>query len=885
MICSSRAALLLVVLLAGCGSETTIRATFSGEDAAQFGPGNQWGKVDGGGPDGIGPTDGIAAELFDAGPGDGGTAGDVLDDQGGDVTPDTPPLPDVTDITVEDDVSCLFVPEVGAFAPVLECFWDDPVQKTQHDDVVMTPVVANLTDDNHDGLVDTHDIPDIAFLTYRRAEDGCCNVDAVLRVVTGSCQGGITGQGSGDKLLHEHYWIASPALDNSSGLAVGDVDGDGRPDLVGIRNGGGTVAFSSVLSHPIWPEAVTAHNGWTVVGTADPVEAVAEEIPDDGKLLTASQPGEEIRFTGTWPLSTRAIAMVYIEVWARPVGPAVDLTGVLVSGGESTQSVPVKAQASGDWERLIFEFPKNPFTGDHQWTDADLEGLEFGIIHGGPIGAAVEVTRVDLVVDYVVEKWQSAHPKGVDFLAGPQPIIADLEKDGAAEVIVGRVVLAGADGALKWKGSAGIGTNSFLGPISLAADIDLDGQLEVVAGDTAYRANGDVYWTYAYGEPGSGCNAYGFACDGFGATGNFDADPEAEVAIIRRGVLYILQHDGTLMARVVLPGIDCQYNEGGPPTVADFDGDGRPEVAAAGADYYVVFDLDCCADLPLCSALPPDAEGCDSPGIRWKVANQDCSSRVTGSSVFDFDGDGQAEVIYNDETLFRIFRGADGKVLFEQPNTSHTRLEYPLVADTDSDGNAEIVIIENGNDKAPVPLQIWGDAHNHWVPTRRIWNQHAYNITSVTEGGLLPPGGETPNWEVFNNFRQNLPDYDPYLAPDLIASVTGQVLTGCPGVLGIKAKVCNVGQLWVPPWVGVTFYSGLTMAPLPCADPAGTPVTLEPGQCVGVTCDWLPTAPVADATPVRVCVDGGSYQCTGPGVFNECDELNNAGDGAVGPCL
>ncbi len=872
---------LVAALLTGCGSETSIKANFPREDATQFGPGNQWNTVDGGaGAEGRGPRDGGGADGNDASLHD-----DLTDGQTAELASDTPSAPDVTDIAVEDDVRCLFIPEVGEFTPILECYWDDPVEMTKYDDVVMTPVVANLTDDNHDGVVDIHDIPDIAFLTYRRAEDGCCNVDAVLRVVSGACQGGIKGQGGGEKLLHEHFWIASPALDNSSGLAVGDVDADGRPDLVGVRNGGGTVAFSSVRSDRIGPEAITAHNGWMVQGTTDALEAVGEEGLDDVKVISASMPGEEIRFTGTWPLATRAIAMVWVAAWVRPLGPAANLAGVLVLGDEAFQSVPSKAQSSGDWERLVFEFPKNPFTDGLQWTDANLEGLEFGVIHQGPIDAGVEVTRVDLVVDHVDELWQSGKPNGPDFLAGPQPIITDLEKDGAADVVVGRVVLNGADGSLKWKGSEGIGTNSFLGPLSLAADIDLDGALEVIAGNTAYRANGDVYWTYSYGESGSGCNAKGFPCDGFGATGNFDDDPQGEIAIIRRGILYVLHHDGTLMARIVLPGIDCQYNEGGPPTVADFDGDGRPEIASAGADYYVVFDLDCCADLPQCAALPEDAEGCISPGIRWKVPNQDCSSRVTGSSVFDFDGDGQAEVIYNDETLFRIFRGTDGAVLFEQPNTSHTRLEYPLVADTDSDGNAEIVIIENGNNTEPVPLQVWGDAHNHWVPTRRIWNQHAYNITSVTEGGLLPPGGETPNWQVFNNFRQNLPDYDPYQAPDLIAGITGQDLSGCPGVLEVKAKVCNVGELWVPPGVGVYFYSGLNMALLPCADPAMTPVTLEPGQCVGVACDWVPVAPVQVATPVRVCVDGMSYQCTGPGVFNECDEVNNAGDGVAGPCL
>ena len=38
--------------------------------------------------------------------------------------------------------------------------------------------------------------------------------------------------------------------------------------------------------------------------------------------------------------------------------------------------------------------------------------------------------------------------------------------------------------------------------------------------------------------------------------------------------------------QIDIPIDDCSRNEGGPPTVADFDGDGEPEIGAAGADFY-----------------------------------------------------------------------------------------------------------------------------------------------------------------------------------------------------------------------------------------------------------------------------------------------------------
>lgn len=212
-------------------------------------------------------------------------------------------------------------------------------------------------------------------------------------------------------------------------------------------------------------------------------------------------------------------------------------------------------------------------------------------------------------------------------------------------------------------------------------------------------------------------------CDGFNAVANFDEDEEGEVAIIRLGELFILDTDGTQIRKIVLPLDNCNFNESGPPTVADFDGDGRPEIGTASADYYVVADLDCTGN--------PLPEECASEGILWRVDNQDCSSRVTASSVFDFNGDGSAEVVYADETHFRIFDGKNGDILFSDNSfRSHTRIEMPVIADVDNDGKAEVVVGENSWNGGDPGLEVWDDVNDNWVRTRRIWNQHGYYVTN-----------------------------------------------------------------------------------------------------------------------------------------------------------
>ena len=144
--------------------------------------------------------------------------------------------------------------------------------------------------------------------------------------------------------------------------------------------------------------------------------------------------------------------------------------------------------------------------------------------------------------------------------------------------------------------------------------------------------------------------------------------------------------------------------------------------------------------------------------------------------MFDFEGDGIAEVVYHDELFLRIFRGTDGVVLFQTPNSTCTATEYPAIVDVDNDGNAEIVASRNQicGFGPQVGIAVFGDANDTWVPTRRIWNQHAYYITNVTENGAIP-ANPANNWQVagLNNFRLNTftPDEGQVSdAPDLTAS-------------------------------------------------------------------------------------------------------------------
>ncbi|MCK6528292.1 VCBS repeat-containing protein [Myxococcota bacterium] len=331
------------------------------------------------------------------------------------------------------------------------------------------------------------------------------------------------------------------------------------------------------------------------------------------------------------------------------------------------------------------------------------------------------------------------------------PALGDMDGDGAVEVGIGRLIVDGATGARIAEGTRGLG-GSGVGSTSFFADVDLDGRQELMAGNAAYRKDGSTAFTY-----GSG--------DGYPAVADFDGDDQAEVVVVTVSEVTLYDTAGaTIWGPVAIPG-----GGGGPPTVADFDGDGAPEIGVGSFGAYTVFETD---------------------GTRkWSRTTEDGSSGITGSTVFDFEGDGVAEVVYADETRLWVFSGPDGAVKLEGlEHSSATWIEYPAIADVDGDGHAEIVYGRNPNlaGDSRYGIAVVGDADDSWMPARPIWNQHAYSITNVEDDGAIPTH-PAPNWLEYNSFR----------SADLVAA-TG----GVAADLVARADVCSLdcdtfGTAWL----------------------------------------------------------------------------------------
>jgi hypothetical protein len=442
---------------------------------------------------------------------------------------------------------------------------------------------------------------------------------------------------------------------------------------------------------------------------------------------------------------------------------------------------------------------------------------------------------------------------------GGAPGFADFNQDGQVEMYAGSVVFNARTGDVIADGGSGSTadgglTNQY---IAAAEDVDADGVLELLTGDCAWDVdfdNNELDELWCTNEFSDGFPGVADIVD------NGTGTSIPEVVVVRSNNIYILRGDtGELLFEFDQPG----GGHGGPPNIADFDRDGRPEIGTANSGCYSVYDIDCIgdgdADLPGCMrpTFPDCTPGVDcvveacsdvdggdgsGDGILWSIETQDISSNTTGSSVFDFQGDGVAEVLYNDECRFLALDGRNGQPLLSYSNTSRTGSEYPIVVDVNGDGRSEVLIVANNdkfgrdcddiienrpdyfpecdgigdsgaNDSDFPPfcsegsqgVIVFGDPEDRWVRTRRIWNQHAYSITSIADDGNVPVNQEN-NWEVFNTFRANRQGGVPLNSPDPAIARVVPSLQSCPPEVEIIATISNDGTRGIPAGLPIRFF-------------------------------------------------------------------------------
>ncbi len=469
---------------------------------------------------------------------------------------------------------------------------------------------------------------------------------------------------------------------------------------------------------------------------------------------------------------------------------------------------------SGDYSGEIFRVSGWQGAGDVATADVDNDGqIEIcGFSSAGKVQCADTSGNIE---------WTAS---GTTSNGYPHITICDLDEDGLPEVIGDNQVVNGEDGSTEFSVAQ---SSSYSVPV--CADLDQDGTKEFILSNTVYDHNGTAEWVMG----GTGISQ-------MVAVVNADSDDNAEI-FLTSDKLYLYEDDGTLIRSTPIP-----TQNPGPPCAADFDGDGEVEVAVPSGTAFYMFDTD--------------------GSLLWQAAMQD-NSGLAGCSGYDMDGDGIYEVLFADEVAVRLYDGPTGSVLYESyAHNSGTLFEYPVIADVDQDGSAEIIVAENLG--ALVGITVYGHAGDGWPAAGPTWATHDYSVTNIEADGAVPISPD-PGWLTHNVFRARPAVDDPSTA-DLLGELVDICIADCDnGPIKLSVEVQNQGATDIDAGVPWTLYRSdggtrtyVTGGTLP-AIPAGTAI-----DSFEITV--LPSDLGTTGFVIGLDDDGGGVDASG-----ECDASNN----------
>lgn len=338
------------------------------------------------------------------------------------------PAPESIGLNTECEVSY----QEGSFTPIIE--WN-----LAGNNAYGPPVVGQLNDDNGDGTIDSNDTPDIVY---------SANNGGGLRSVNGK-----TGQ---------IQWVSNAINDGLSGQAIGDVDGDGIPEIA-AANGPNTVVLLDNTGTVIWSSTTTSSGLYAFMypSIADMDNDGLAEVIIGSTIFNhdGTQAGRGPHGVGACPNQSSSTFL------------------------EGSVSVPVDIDNDGELEIVVGNaaYEKD---GSVLWyngladgipavADMDLDGLPEIVVISGNRAWTLEH-------DGTPTGWNTSFPN-TNYL-GP-PAIDDLDGDGQPDMVL---VGSGEMRAYRWDGSL-IWTQTVqdysgaAGPVLF--DFEMDGFPEVVYAD------------------------------------------------------------------------------------------------------------------------------------------------------------------------------------------------------------------------------------------------------------------------------------------------------------------------------------------------------------------------------------------------------------------
>jgi gliding motility-associated-like protein len=477
---------------------------------------------------------------------------------------------------------------------------------------------------------------------------------------------------------------------------------------------------------------------------------------------------------------------------------------------------------------------------------------------------------------------------------------ADFNGDGHPEVYVRNKVYNAENGKLLAQAST---TNAALSyahwthvthrklSSPMVADFTGDGNPELILGNEIYQVsitnlndtsgNAITLWEQT-SPPGS------VPSDGHPQVADFNQDGYLDVFISIRntdvvnGTVYLYVwdvHNGTVSSPMV---VNTTHSGKSIPLIADIDNDGSMEVVIQNAWNNTSSRI---------QAYRYDA-ATGTFSMIWGM-HPDEDSFSNSFTAFDFNQDGLLELIICDQSTLKIVNGS-GKSHLTHNDTipvyvlntfsfsETTIMQYPVIADVDADGAAEIVSV--GSTK----LNIFKSSGQPWAPARPVWNQYMYNVTNINKDLTVPTtlfnnatAFTDPQGVVrrpFNNFLQQATILDQYGRP--FAQLANLSIVGIPTVefekdeVSVEIEVCNTGELAFasPMYISVYTASGDLVQTEEIAQ------GLLPGECTTVSLSISQYMLKQFNSPYPLCIavnDNGEGTAQYGGLQSECDTADN----------
>ena len=498
---------------------------------------------------------------------------------------------------------------------------------------------------------------------------------------------------------------------------------------------------------------------------------------------------------------------------------------------------------------------------------------------------------------------------------------ADFNNDGQSEIYTGNRIFNAENGVFLCKGDGNkglsthseINTRSVSSQFTVAADVYGDARLELIAGNQVYEVAQDLSSMTIVRQisPPACIEEPGLNIPNDGWTQITDIDNDGSLDIVvekwlarKKQFIYIWNPE---RQEVLAQKLLNNANHIGIPFIGDIDG--RKDAQGKRYPEILFISSDYAGDNT--QTAPPEYNrlfafkynGTSLLQEFW-VLNHSDESGLTGLVLFDFNQDTISEIVYRDETHLRIINGSkishhtgnDTTAVYnlaEYSNRSGTGFEYPVVADVDGDGSAEILITGSYNTYKDVigHLTIYKSNGSPWAPARKVWNQYGYNAVNVNEDLTIPayplnPAmvfagpdhilGTADDVRPYNGFLLQQTALDKYgmpvwLTPDVVPDESISKTVSSGKAVEITMGIINQGDAVIGSPVYVTLYKESVSATNQIVTGSADSYILpgDTGYVTVIINDIEPYMPMLNII-ARVNDDGTSFTYQ-----TECDDSNN----------